>query len=156
MLVRFFATYKERRPGPLALVLVGQVGDLEPEHPDVFLTGMADEATKWGLLRGASVFVSPSPLESFSLVLLEGWSAGAPALVNALCEPTREHARRSGGGLWFDGYPSFEAALDRLLADDALRASLAEQGRHYVDTHFRWPAIVERYRRFTDRVRASA
>ena len=61
--------------------------------------------------------VSPSANESFSLVLLEAWVAGVPAVVNGRCAVTREHCERSGGGLWFDGYAQFEAVVDRL--DDA-------------------------------------
>jgi hypothetical protein len=29
-----------------------------------------------------------------------------------------------------------------------VRSALAERGRAYVDANFRWPVIVERYRRF--------
>ena len=63
------------------------------------------------------VSVSPSALESFSLVVLEAWVESVPVVVNATCDPTREHCERSGGGLWFGTYREFEAVLDRLLAD---------------------------------------
>ena len=48
MLARFFATYKERNPGPLALALVGPVSfDLEP-HPDIVVTGAVSRAGQVG------------------------------------------------------------------------------------------------------------
>ena len=72
--------------------------------------------------------VSPSALESFSLVVLEAWEQSVPVMVNATCDPTREHCERSGGGLWFGSFREFEAVLDRLCADAALRALLGRPG----------------------------
>ncbi|HLG67152.1 MAG TPA: glycosyltransferase family 4 protein [Acidimicrobiales bacterium] len=154
MLAAFFAAYKERHPGPLALVFVGQVVCTIPPHPDIVLTGMVDEADKWDIVRGAVASVSPSALESFSLVVLEAWTASVPVVVNATCGPTREHCERSGGGLWFGSYREFEAVLDRLLADPALRHHLAERGGAYVERHYRWPVLIDRYARFLAQVAA--
>ena len=81
LLASFFARYKQRRPGPLALAVVGPVQRPVPSHPDVVQVGEVDEATKWALLRGATALVSPSAFESFSLVLFESWEAGRPVLV---------------------------------------------------------------------------
>jgi glycosyltransferase involved in cell wall biosynthesis len=152
MLATYFATYKERHPGPLALVLVGPVSaELDP-HPDIVITGTVSEADKWDIVHDALVAVSPSALESFSLVVIEAWVDGVPVVVNGACGPTREHCEQSGGGLWFTSYPEFEAVLDRLLADAELRALLGARGRIYVDTHFKWPVLIERYARFLDSV----
>jgi glycosyltransferase involved in cell wall biosynthesis len=152
MLATYFATYKERHPGPLALALVGPVSaELDP-HPDIVVTGTVSEADKWDIVHDALVAVSPSALESFSLVVIEAWVDGVPVLVNGACGPTREHCEQSGGGLWFTSYPEFEAVLDRLLADAELRALLGARGRIYVDTHFKWPVLIERYARFLDSV----
>ena len=40
----------------------------------MIVPGLIGEASKWGLLRGATTLVSPSANESFSLVVLEAWS----------------------------------------------------------------------------------
>jgi glycosyltransferase involved in cell wall biosynthesis len=151
-LVRFFAEYKRRRPGPLALVLAGPVIDRPAPHPDVIVTGPVDEATKWALLDRAKVMISASAFESFSLVLLEAWSAGTPVLVNGRCEPTREHTLRSGGGIWFDGYGSFEVAVDRMVGDADLAAHMGQAGRNYVDRLYRWPRLIGRYQSFLEGV----
>jgi glycosyltransferase involved in cell wall biosynthesis len=111
-----------------------------------------DEADKWDIVRDAMVSVSPSALESFSLVVLEAWVDRVPMLVNGTCGPTREHCERSGGGLWFTSYPEFEAALDRLCGDATLRATLGEAGRAYVDRLYQWPVLVQRYADFLDTV----
>lgn len=154
LLARFFAAYKQRRPGPLKLVLAGPVASRPPRHPDVVVPGPVAEEVKWGALRAAEVLVSPSPFESFSIVLMEAWRSGTPVLVNAACEVTADHVAASGGGLAFGGYAAFEVALDRLLAGPRLRAALAERGRRYVERTYSWPVIVERYGAFLERVAA--
>jgi len=153
-LAAFFAAYKQRHPGPLTLALVGPVTAQPPLTSDIVLTGPVSEADKWSLLRGATALVQPSPHESFSLVLLEAWSVGVPSIVNALCSATMEHCEDSGGGLWFGSYADFEVVLDRILSDKSLRTTLGENGRQYVETHFRWPVIIDRYDAFTARVMA--
>ena len=152
MLGAFFAAYKERNPGPLALVIAGPVTARPPEHPDVVVTGPVDEADKWALLAGATAFVQPSPHEAFSIVLMEAWSEARAVVVNARCEATREHCERSGGGLWFDSYAQFEAIVHRLTTDTTLRAVLGSRGQAFVDAHYRWPALIERYGRFAGQV----
>ena len=82
MLASFFATYKERHPGPLALALVGPVSFELPPHPDIVVTGPVSEADKWDIVRDALVAISPSALESFSLVVIEAWVERVPVLVN--------------------------------------------------------------------------
>jgi glycosyltransferase involved in cell wall biosynthesis len=151
-LVRLFAAYKEANPGPLALVLVGQVVEQPDEHPDIVVTGLVDETTKWAALRGAMALVSPSRYESFSLLLMEGWWAGLPALVNATCPVTSDHVRRSRGGFAFGSYLEFESAVEVLLRDAAARRHLAAAGRAYVEQRFRWSTIVDRYATFLERV----
>jgi glycosyltransferase involved in cell wall biosynthesis len=152
MLAEYFATYKERRPGPLALALVGPVAVELTPHPDIVVTGAVDEADRWDIVRDALVAVSPSALESFSLVVIEAWVDRVPVVVNGTCGPTREHCELSGGGLWFTSYPEFEAVLDRLLADTDLRSRLGGRGRAYVEAHFEWPVLISRYAEFLESV----
>ena len=151
-LARLFARYKGRRPGPLRLVYVGPVTDRPPDHPDIVVAGMVDEATKWAVLRGATSLVSPSRLESFGLVLFEAWLAGTPVLVNAGCAATREHAERSQGGLAIGTPLEFDAAVTRIVADAHLRTALATAGAEYVRTRFAWPRLMERYTTFLGRL----
>jgi glycosyltransferase involved in cell wall biosynthesis len=154
MLAEYFARYKERHPGNLALAMVGPISDTAPEHPDIVATGTVSEADKWDILGGASVMVTPSAYESFSLVLLEAWSLDVPVLVNASCAATMEHCRRSGGGLWFESFRTFEVTVERLVDDDRLRRTLGEAGHRYTQRYYRWSSIIDRYTRFLGGVAA--
>jgi glycosyltransferase involved in cell wall biosynthesis len=148
MLTEYFSRYKERHPGDLALAFVGPVSDKAPDHPDIVVTGTVSEADKWDILADATVMVSPSAYESFSLVLLEAWTLDVPVLVNGSCAATMEHCRRSGGGLWFDSYRSFEATVERITEDPELRRALGASGRLYAERYYRWPSIIDRYSGF--------
>ena len=134
------------------MALVGPVSFELPPHPDIVVTGGVDEGDKWDIVRDALVAISPSALESFSLVVIEAWVDRVPVLVNGSCGATREHCERSGGGLWFSSFPEFEATLHRLVTDAGLRSALGTQGRDFVDTHFRWPVLVARYDAFLSSV----
>jgi glycosyltransferase involved in cell wall biosynthesis len=148
MLADYFAEYKARHPGDLALAFVGPVSAKAPDHPDIVVTGTVSEADKWDILADARVMVNPSAYESFSLVVLEAWTLGVPVLVNGACAATMEHCTRSGGGLWFDSYRSFEATVDRLTGEPALRDGLGEAGRRYTARNYLWPSIIDRYTHF--------
>jgi glycosyltransferase involved in cell wall biosynthesis len=150
ILSRYFRAYKERHPRDLRLVLVGQIVDPPHDQRDIVLTGMIDDATKWGLLRGAHVVVAPSPFESFSLTVVEGMTAGAPVIVNAVCGATREHCEQSGAGMWFEGFAEFEAVLDRMMGDTTLHETMRQNGLRYVEERYRWPVIMERYGAFLE------
>lgn len=152
MLAEYFRQYKERHPGDLGLALVGPVSDRAPEHPDIVVTGTVSEADKWDILAGSELVVNPSAYESFSLVLLEAWTLGVPVLVNAACAATMEHCRRSGGGLWFDSYRSFEVAVERMTEVPGLRTRLGSAGRRYTARYYRWPSIIDRYSGFLEAV----
>ncbi len=156
VLADMWRLYRGRRPSAPRLVLLGPVHEALETDDDVVVSGRQPEAVKWGLLQACELAVSPSAWESFSLVVLEAWLAGAPVLVNRRCEATLEHCLRSRGGLWFSDYADFETVVDRLLGDPRLREHLVRNGRSYTRRVFNWAAIVDRYEALADRVRASA
>jgi glycosyltransferase involved in cell wall biosynthesis len=150
ILWRYFRAYKDRHPGDLRLVLVGQIVDPPEDERDIVLTGLIDDGAKWGLLRGAVALVAPSPFESFSLTVVEGLTAGAPVIVNAVCGATREHCEQSGAGMWFADFAEFEAVVDRMLGDQVLHETMRQNGIRYVEDTYRWPVIMDRYGSFLE------
>lgn len=150
-LLAYTREYAARRGAHLRLALMG-AGRLTmegamyaPALADLVLDlGFVDEQTKQDAYAAADVFVQPSLHESFSIVLMEAWLQGAPALVHEGCAVTADHAQRSGGGLAFGSFGAFAAALDLLLARPELRRALGERGRAYVLETCDWDSVARR------------
>ena len=148
-LARFWDTYRQRREPSHRHVLAGELNAEIPEAGhDIVVLSDVDDSTKWDLLRHADVMVAPSAMESFSLVVLEAWTAGTPVVVNRWCGATLDHAAAAEGGLWYGDYPEFEVALDRLLGDAELRDHLASNGGRFARETYGWDAIVDRFEAF--------
>ena len=155
LLVDLFREYKERNPSDLALVVAGPIYIAPNPAPDVHVVGPVSEAAKEELLSECSALVSPSAFESFAIVLLEAWAKRKPVLVNSVCAATSEQVQRSGGGLRFDGFETFEAALNLLTGDAAAAARLGAAGRRYAMSRYHWPDLIDRYVAFVRRVIAA-
>jgi glycosyltransferase involved in cell wall biosynthesis len=143
----FFVAYKARNPGSLKLAIVGDPVKPLPPHPDIVVTGFVEEQVKRDAYDGALALVHPSYFESFSMVLTEAWAQRKPALVQGHCDVLVGQARRSRGGLPYCGYAEFEAAVQLLDEDPALARAMGEAGRRYVDEHYKWDEVLDRYER---------
>ncbi len=131
--------------GNLRLIIAGD-GPCKPPQDAVFdYRGQVDEEEKQRLLAGALALCLPSYNESFSLVLMESWLAGRPALVWADCAVTSGHVRRSDGGLSFAGYLSFKDAVDALLENPQRAMEMGSNGRSYVLANYQWPDVFARF-----------
>jgi glycosyltransferase involved in cell wall biosynthesis len=148
LLVEYYARYRLTHPkSALQLVLMGGGGVRVPPRlsRDVIDLGYVPVSDKLDAYAAALALCQPSLLESFSLVLMEAWLAGAPVLVHARCPVTREHCLASGGGLFFGEYFEFVEAVELLLADHALRARMAANGRAYVLARYTWDRVTANY-----------
>jgi glycosyltransferase involved in cell wall biosynthesis len=151
-LVADFARAGQGRSAPLRdavkLVLLG-AGAL-PVPPTVrdrvVDLGRQSEAAKRAAYAGALAHVVPGRHESFSLVLMEAWLCGAPALVNARSDVTREHVRAAAGGLAYESADELGAAVEYLLANPDRAERMARNGGAYVRRNFEWDVIVARLR----------
>ena len=149
LLLAYIREYRARRGLPLRLVLMG-AGPLQlttagyTSGLDEFLLdlGFLDAQSKQDAYAAADIFIQPSLHESFSIVLMEAWLQGRPAIVHADCAVTRDHAVRSGGGLACSGFGEFAAALDLLLANPGLGHTLGQRGRAYVLDTCDWSLVA--------------
>jgi glycosyltransferase involved in cell wall biosynthesis len=142
-LIRHFLRYVEngRR---VQLVMAGPANMPIPDHPLIRPLGFVDEGMRDALLARAQVLMMPSPFESLSMVLLEAWNRGLPALVNVRCRVLRGQVLRADGGLYYGNGVEFDAALDYLLDHPDEARVLGAQGRAYVDREYRWPTVLAR------------
>lgn len=145
-LLIYLREYWARRGTPLKLMLIGRdTLDMPPALAEIALDlGFLSAQEKHDAYAAADVYVHPSLHESFSIVLMEAWLQGTPALVHAGCAVTREAAETSGGGLWYGDFGEFAAALDLLLADRELREAIGRRGRAFVLETCRWEDVARR------------
>jgi glycosyltransferase involved in cell wall biosynthesis len=145
-LIRHFLRYIEggRR---VQLVMAGPASMPIPEHPQIRALGFVNDALREALLTRARALMMPSPFESLSMVLLEGWNHGLPALVNARCKVLRGQVQRADGGLYYGNAVEFIAGLDYLLDHPDPSRQLGRQGLAYVDREYRWPIVMDKIER---------
>ena len=145
-MVCFYDRYRRDHAGAAELVLIGRLAMGEPRVPGVRYLGYLSEEEKRAALAGARAVLCPSPFESLSIVLLEGFALGTPALASARSPVLKDHCVRSQGGLYYSCADEFAEALDLLVRKPDLRQALGENGRRYVRESYRWEAVLARYR----------
>ncbi|MBI3241685.1 MAG: glycosyltransferase [Chloroflexi bacterium] len=112
-----------------------------------FLGTVPDEALA-ALYRSADIFVLPASArsEAFGIVLLEAMAAGLPCVTTELGTGTSYVVQDGVTGLVVPARtpPALAEALNRLLADEALRARMGEAGQARARREFRQETMVER------------
>ena len=100
-----------------------------------------------GLLQRAQAVVVPSQSETFGLVVLEAWAAGAP-VISSRTSGVRELIRDGENGWLFDlDVPAgFHAAVDTVMTQpEAITAAVA-QGRTEVSAKYDSAVLTGRIR----------
>ena len=154
-----FARLHERRP-EVTLVIGGkrqwQTAEIDATFQRlnleraVHFTGYLDDADLPALYSAAAAFVFPSLYEGFGLPPLEAMACGTPVVTSStssLPEVVGDAA------LTIDPY-NIEAladALERVLSDEVLRATLRERGLRRA-TLFTWPRVARSTRDVYERV----
>src|SRR5262249_11870366 len=146
LLLGYLREYWARRGTSIRLIRTGRDPmELPPTLREIVLDlGDVGAQERQDAYAAADVFVHPSVHESFSIVLMEAWLQGTPALVHTDCAVTRQAAEASGGGLAFHDFAEFAAALDMLLAASELRQAMGERGRAYVLATCDWSDVARR------------
>jgi glycosyltransferase involved in cell wall biosynthesis len=143
-LAAFFLQHLIGGGEPATLVLAGPATIHLPPHERIRALGFVAANVRDALLAHAALLVVPSPFESLSIALLEGWNHGVPALVNGHCRVLEGQVARAGGGLAYRSPLEFSESLNHLLTHPADARALGENGRAYVDREYRWPVVMER------------
>jgi glycosyltransferase involved in cell wall biosynthesis len=140
-----FASAVDRHDLPFALVTSG-VGDVRAP------TSIADRVVDLGFVdagelhhafAAASVYVQPSPYESFSRTLMEAWLAGTLVVGNAASAVVAWHCARSRAGLVFRDAAEFGECLQFAADEPDAAGALASAGRGYVLEHYTWPPVLD-------------
>jgi len=143
-LLRHFLRRQAASDSRVPLVMAGPANMPIPDDPSVKRLGFVDEPAREALLANATVLVVPSPYESLSMVLLEAWNHGVPALVNGRCSVLKGQALRADGALYYQNFDEFARGLDYLLGRPDVARQLGQQGLSYVDREYRWPQVIHK------------
>jgi glycosyltransferase involved in cell wall biosynthesis/predicted O-methyltransferase YrrM len=131
-LFEYFKKYNRTFPGKLRLVITGKDDMKVPDHPDIEFRGFVSNEEKFSLMAGATIYISPSPNESLSIVTLEAMAQGTPILANGSSEVLIDHITRSGAGRIYVDYESFAASLSEMLSENGDLSRMGSAGREYV------------------------
>ena len=136
--------------GPLDSALTGQAGRLGIADRVHFLGWRSDAAS---LIAAADVLVCSSRHEPLGNVVLEAWSQSTPVVAAAAAGPSSLiYDDETGILVPLDDAGALADALNRVLADGALRARLGSAGRAAFEASFTKEAVVARYRDLFARV----
>jgi len=107
--------------------------------------GVVDEATKHALLEASCMLVLPSRVDSFGIVFLEAWMHRKPVIgANAGGIPGLVENGRDGLLVEYGDIPALADAMERLLSEPNLAASLGEAGHAKTVSHYTWDAVCQR------------
>jgi glycosyltransferase involved in cell wall biosynthesis len=146
LLCEWFGDYVRKFGRGTKLVFIGG-GDktLLPKNEHYIDLDFVSETRKFQLTTHAKAIINLSDNESFSLVIMEGWLCGVPCVVSANCAVTRNHVRRSNGGLAVSNSDEFCSALKYLEDHESNRQELAANGREYVTREFAFDVVLAKY-----------
>jgi len=146
LLIRYVQEYIMRRGKLVTLVLSGRDELALTSYQRAFVrdVGFLSEQEKADAFAAADIFVHAGTQESFAFVLMEAWLQGRPALVNRDCAVTASAVAEADGGMDFNDFATFAAALDIMLNNPTLIAQMGQNGKHYVLENCRWPDVAQR------------
>jgi glycosyltransferase involved in cell wall biosynthesis len=147
-LLEYFDKYLDSGGTRVQLVMAGFPNMPMPEHPLIKCLGVVDEPVREALLANARLLLVPSPYESLSMVLLEAWNQGLPALVNGRCAVLHGQVVRADGGLSYRYASDFQASLTYLLDHPDVARRLGRQGLAYIEREYRWPHVMRKVEDF--------
>ena len=103
--------------------------------------------------EAADVTIAPAPDDLLAQPVLESMAVGTPVLASARNASAVAHCRRANAGLFYENREEFVEAMRLMARNPALRERLGEAGRHYVEQHYRWDAVVGRFEKLIARVK---
>ncbi len=123
----------------------GELRRLSGDNPRVVFLGRIPAQDLARLYGHAEALIVPSVcFETFGIILIEAFRAGAPVIARRL-GPFPEIVERSGGGELFSTPEELEAALRRFASDPARCDDLGRKGWRAFVEHWSESAVLPRY-----------
>ncbi len=145
-LIDCFLAYNRSHP-EVSLVLIGKLLMDLPQHSKIRYLGFIPSEEKNVAMASALATVHPSRFESLCMAALESMMVETPILVQEATEALRSHAIQGRSGLYYSSCEEFEESLNLLLQDSRLRRAMGKNGLRYVQEHYSWPRVMEKYQK---------
>lgn len=130
------------------LNLIGKLDDEEMtkelSDPHIHYLGFLSEKDKWQEITSASVIVCPSPLESLSMITLEGILAEKPILLNAECKIFKDYAKTFPSVFVYEDTQDFHKYLEILSSPEWSRENcpLLLKSKKLVENRYSWNRVL--------------
>ena len=144
-LIQAHKEYIHKKGDRIRLVMAGKSRLRAQEKGEAIFTGFVSEKEKHQLISQAATLVMPSPHESLSLALLEGFAHGIPGLVNGHCEVLANHIAGSKGGWTYFNQEEFEKILNHIFEHPDEVKMTGKNAKQYVETNYNWETILKTY-----------
>jgi glycosyltransferase involved in cell wall biosynthesis len=141
--IEWFIRLRRSETAPRKLLLIGREVMPIPYHPDIVHLGFVSEEEKWAAMAACDWLVNHSTYESLSMTILEAWLTERPCLVNGKSDVLVGHCQRSNGGLWYNTFNEWAAAIKTI--DEPTKAALGQQGNDYVRRNYSWKRVEHSY-----------
>ncbi|PWU18501.1 MAG: hypothetical protein C5B50_08940 [Verrucomicrobia bacterium] len=99
----------------------------------IHFTGPLYGEKKWGLLRLADAFVSPSRWDAFPVAMIEAMAAGLPVVTSNKIGPAQEFAQAQAALVVPLDETALAQAIAKLEAEPEERKALAQRGRAWAE-----------------------
>jgi glycosyltransferase involved in cell wall biosynthesis len=150
----YFDTYASGADDALSLVLMGVKMMRIGEAPYLRQAGVLPDRERMVAFEAADVTIAPASSDLLAESVLESFAVGTPVLASARNAAAVEHCRKANAGLYYGSREEFVECLKLLGGDAALRRKLGENGRKYIEEHYRWDGVVMRLERLLGRIRS--
>jgi glycosyltransferase involved in cell wall biosynthesis len=117
------------------------------ERAKVTVLSDFEEFQKPAILAASDLLIQPSERESFGIVFLEAWASGLPVIgARAGAIPSVISEGQDGLLVTYGSVGEWARAIERLLTQPTLCASMGAEGRRKVRAQYTWDVITRRYR----------
>lgn len=149
----YFDTFAASMETPPSLVLMGMKMMRVPDAPYLRHAGVLPDRERMLAFEAADLTIAPASDDLLAESVLESFAVGTPVLASARNLAAVEHCSRAHAGLYYENRDEFVECVRLLATDGDLRRKLGESGRHYIDQHYRWDAVVARLEHLLGRIR---
>ena len=120
-----------------------------PSHPRIQHLGFVSETKKQTLIKHSACIVNPSPLESLSMIVIEGMMLKRPVLVNKECPVLNDYVEAAQSVKGYLNQEEFNKSLTDILQTDWTTKEQESQltaAKAWAEKHYSWQEVLATYK----------